>query len=116
MGHSLTLPPLPHHPPVVPPTTTASTKCRLPAAAPSHQSAPPAAPSVATISPLRHTTQAQREEATGLRYFNARYYDPELGMFISPDTIVLDPTNAMDYNRYAYARGNPNKYNDQSGH
>jgi pimeloyl-ACP methyl ester carboxylesterase len=39
-----------------------------------------------------------------------------LGQFISPDTLVPDPTNVMDYNRYAYARGNPLKYNDPTGH
>ena len=26
--------------------------------------------------------------ATGLYYYNARYYDPTIGRFISPDTIV----------------------------
>jgi hypothetical protein len=34
----------------------------------------------------------------------------------SPDTLVPDPTNVFDYNRYAYARLNPLKYNDPSGH
>ncbi len=27
-------------------------------------------------------------DGSGLYYYNARYYDPGLGMFISPDTIV----------------------------
>jgi RHS repeat-associated protein len=27
----------------------------------------------------------------GLIYMNARYYLPEVGRFISPDTIVLEP-------------------------
>jgi len=47
---------------------------------------------------------------------NARYYDPQLGQFISPDTLVPDATQLMDFNRYAYARGNPMKYNDPTGH
>jgi RHS repeat-associated protein len=59
---------------------------------------------------------SQPEDATGLLYYNARYYDPQLGQFISPDTIVPDPTQLIDYNRYLYARGNPVKYNDPSGH
>ncbi|MEZ4868012.1 MAG: polymorphic toxin-type HINT domain-containing protein [Caldilineaceae bacterium] len=49
-------------------------------------------------------------------YYNARYYDPEIGQFISPDTVVPDPTNLFAYNRYMYSFGNPLKYNDPSGH
>ena len=49
-------------------------------------------------------------------YYNARYYDPEIGQFISPDSIVPDPTHVFDYNRYMYVRGNPLKYTDSSGH
>ena len=58
----------------------------------------------------------QKRDATGLLYFNARYYDPQIGQFISPDTIVPDPTLLIDYNRYLYSRGNPLKYNDPTGH
>jgi|GEM_PF-5641801 len=47
---------------------------------------------------------------------NARYYDPLVGMFISPDTIVPDAGVLIDYNRYAYVRGNPFMYNDPTGH
>ena len=58
----------------------------------------------------------QRLDGSGLVYMNARYYDPLVGMFISPDTIVPDAGVLIDYNRYAYARGNSLKYNDPSGH
>jgi RHS repeat-associated protein len=58
----------------------------------------------------------QKEDASGLYYYNARYYDPAIGQFISPDTLVPDPTNLQDYNRYMYVRGNPLRYNDPSGH
>ena len=30
----------------------------------------------------------QKRDATGLMYYNARYYDPALGTFISPDSMV----------------------------
>ncbi len=30
------------------------------------------------------------ESVTGLLYYNARYYDPALGTFLSPDTLVSD--------------------------
>jgi RHS repeat-associated protein len=59
----------------------------------------------------------QREEAAlGLYFYNARRYDPALGHFLSPDTVVPEPGNALDYHRYAYVRFNPLKYTDPSGH
>jgi len=64
----------------------------------------------------RSFTGQQKDFGSGLIYFNARYYDPEIGQFISPDTIVPDPGNLLDYNRYAYARLNPMKYTDPTGH
>ena len=69
-------------------------------------------------SELRTTQRftSQLTDGTGLVYMNARYYDPQLGQFISPDTLVPDATQLMDFNRYAYARGTPMKYNDPSGH
>lgn len=66
--------------------------------------------------PTDYTFTGQRQDNTGLVYMNARYYDPELGQFISPDTLVPDATGVFDYNRYMYARGNPMKYNDPDGH
>jgi hypothetical protein len=33
-----------------------------------------------------------------------------------PDTIVPDPANPQDWNRYSYARNNPLKYTDPTGH
>ena len=47
---------------------------------------------------------------------HARYYDPATGQFISPDTLVPDPNDVLSYNRYLYARGNPLRYVDPSGH
>jgi RHS repeat-associated protein len=61
-------------------------------------------------------TGQEEDSGTGLLYYNARYYDPQLGQFLSPDTLVPEPTSFLDYNRYLYARGNPLKYSDPSGH
>lgn len=55
-------------------------------------------------------------DASGLISMNARYYDPQLGQFISPDTLVPDGTNVFDYNRYMFVRGNPLRFHDPTGH
>jgi RHS repeat-associated protein len=57
----------------------------------------------------------QRLDDTGLYYYGARYYDPEIGRFISADTIVPDPMNPQSFNRYSYCLNNPLKYIDPSG-
>ena len=62
------------------------------------------------------TFTGQKRDATGLMYYNARYYDPALGTFISPDSLVPNQRRVIDYNRFAYARNNPLRYNDPSGH
>ncbi len=59
---------------------------------------------------------SQKLDETGLYYYGARYYDPALGQFVSPDTIVPDETEVFAYNRYMYGYGNPVKFNDPSGH
>ena len=53
---------------------------------------------------------------TGLYYYNARYFDPELGRFIQPDTIIPDLSNPQSYNRYSYVLNNPLRYTDPTGH
>src|SRR5690606_32546365 len=63
----------------------------------------------------RYTGQVLDEE-TGLYYYNARYYDPELGRFVQADTIVPEAGNSQALNRYSYCANNPLKYVDPSGH
>jgi RHS repeat-associated protein len=53
---------------------------------------------------------------TGLMYYGARYYDPQVGRFAAADTIVPNPSNPQDLNRYTYVRGNPINGVDPSGH
>jgi filamentous hemagglutinin len=57
-----------------------------------------------------------KDEETGLYYYGARYYDPELGRFIQADTIIPDLDNPQSYNRYAYTLNNPLRYTDPTGH
>lgn len=61
-------------------------------------------------------TSKNLDQETGLYYFECRYYDPEIGIFIQPDTMVPDPESSQDFNRYMYCRGNPVRYNDPDGH
>jgi RHS repeat-associated protein len=67
--------------------------------------------------PTDYTYTGQRvvESLGGLMDYNARYYDPYLNRFISPDTIIPDTANPQDLNRYAYVRNNPMLYTDFSG-
>ncbi|MEN8614354.1 RHS repeat-associated core domain-containing protein, partial [Dehalogenimonas sp. THU2] len=58
----------------------------------------------------------QRLDSTGLYYYNARYYDPAIGRFISADTVVPSFSNPQALNRYSYVFNNPLKYIDPSGH
>jgi RHS repeat-associated protein len=57
----------------------------------------------------------QRLDNSGLYFYNARYYDPWLGRFISPDITVPDPANPQGYNKYTYVLNNPLKYVDPTG-
>ena len=52
---------------------------------------------------------------TGLMYLNARYYDPVLARFVTPDD--WDPLLlGVGTNRYAYAGNDPVNKSDQNGH
>ena len=47
---------------------------------------------------------------------NARLYDPTIARFLSTDTMILNPFDTQDFNRYSYVKNNPLKYVDPSGH
>ena len=65
--------------------------------------------------PTDKTFTSQRSEDFGLLDYNARYYSAALGSFVSPDTLVPQPSNMLDWNRYDYMHGNPVRLNDPSG-
>ncbi len=52
----------------------------------------------------------------GLYYYNARYYLPGAGRFLSADTLVPDPQNPQSFNRYAYVLNSPINFSDPTGH
>jgi RHS repeat-associated protein len=63
-------------------------------------------------------TGHERDAETGLDYFGARYYRPQVGRFTTVDPelnvkeALVDPQR---WNRYAYAKNNPLKYVDPDG-
>ncbi len=60
-------------------------------------------------------TGHQYDQTTGLIYAQARFYDPTLGRFLSPDPMAVDTTSAFNFNRYAYANNSPYKFTDPDG-
>jgi RHS repeat-associated protein len=54
------------------------------------------------------------DRVTGLDYLNARYYDPDIGRFISPDPL-FDSERPQTINPYAYGLNNPASFSDPSG-
>ena len=61
-------------------------------------------------------TGKELDDETGLYFYGARYYDPQIGRFIQPDTIVPHPYNPQSLNRYSYCYNNPINLTDPTGH
>ncbi len=56
------------------------------------------------------------DQTANLYYFGARYYDPMLGRFLSPDTQLASALTTIDtLNRYAFALNNPVTFIDPTG-
>jgi RHS repeat-associated protein len=71
---------------------------------------------IGDINPFRYRGYYYDKE-TQLYYLNARYYDPEVGRFISQDNIsYLAPETINGLNLYAYCGNNPVMYLDRAGH
>jgi RHS repeat-associated protein len=73
-----------------------------------------------TSSPLLNAaftfTGRELDDESGLYYYRARYYDPQLGRFLQVDPHpgrIQNP--ASSNNRYSYALNNPTTYRDPSG-
>ncbi|HEY0781963.1 MAG TPA: RHS repeat-associated core domain-containing protein, partial [Thermoanaerobaculia bacterium] len=60
-------------------------------------------------------TGHEQDQETGLYYFQARYYDPELGRFLSEDPAEGAIANPPSLHRYLYAYANPTVYVDPDG-
>jgi RHS repeat-associated protein len=67
--------------------------------------------------PTDYRFTGQREDGyIKLTVMGARWYDGQLGRWISPDSIIPDPANPQSFNRFSYTRNNPVKFRDPSGH
>lgn len=66
-------------------------------------------------------TGQEEDEETGLYYYGARYYNPEVGRFMGQDPAVYDERlfenlrNPQALNSYSYVLNNPIKYIDPNG-
>lgn len=81
------------------------------------QAAAAADPGCSPTNPLepRGFIGERHDPEIGLLYLHARYYDPVIGRFLSPDT--LDPIDeGVGTNRYAYALNDPINKSDPNGH
>jgi RHS repeat-associated protein len=64
--------------------------------------------------PTTYNYTGQRlDGVTGLLYYNARYYDPVSGRFVSADTVQ---GNGQGMDPYGYVGGNPETSTDPTGH
>ena len=55
------------------------------------------------------------DEQAGLIYARARWYDPAMGRFLSPDSIRSHQSHPFDLNRFSYAYNSPYYYTDPTG-
>jgi len=63
------------------------------------------------------TGQHKMDDSVGLIYYGARFYDPALGRWAQPDTIVPQASQGVQaWDRFAYTNNNPVLYTDKTGH
>lgn len=60
-------------------------------------------------------TGQEHDSESDLYYYNARYYNPVLGRFLSRDASLGTTGNILSRNPYIYTQNNPLKYTDPSG-
>ena len=56
------------------------------------------------------------DSGTALYFYQSRWYDPLIGRFLAADTIVPQPQNPQNLNRYSYVGNQPLGFIDPSGH
>jgi len=68
--------------------------------------------------PTRYTFTGQYSHVAdfGLLFYNARWYDSELGRFVQADTDVPESQGVQAWDRYAYVNNSPVNFTDPTGH
>jgi len=56
-----------------------------------------------------------QDAATGLTYMQQRYYDPQIGMFLSVDPVTAYQGLGSQFHRYRYGNNNPYRFTDPDG-
>ena len=56
-----------------------------------------------------------QDAVTGLTYMQQRYYEPQLGVFLSVDPVTAYSGIPTHFNRYWYVAGNPYRFHDPDG-
>jgi RHS repeat-associated protein len=56
-----------------------------------------------------------QDAATGLVQMQQRYYDPDIGRFLSVDPVTAYSGDPRHFNRYVYGYNNPYRFNDPDG-
>jgi RHS repeat-associated protein len=57
----------------------------------------------------------QQTDSDGLIYLRARYYNPSMGTFLTPDPVMASLSRSGSMNGYGYVEGNPTNLTDPSG-
>ena len=63
----------------------------------------------------RWFTGKSEAAALSVQYFDARWYDADLGRFLSVDPVDFQEGDVHSFNRYTYANNNPYRYVDPNG-
>lgn len=61
-------------------------------------------------------TGKEKDQESGLSYYDSRYYSSKMQRFIQPDTLLPNVYDPQQLDRYSYVRNNPLRYTDPSGH
>ena len=69
-----------------------------------------------SIDPDQRFTGQKLDPETGLYYYGGRYYDAEIGRFVSADPFVQTLFEPQNLNRYSYVINNPQNYIDPDGY
>ncbi len=72
-------------------------------------------PNASAVSEYQYTGQFS-DSYINLLWYGSRHYDPALGRFISPDSIVPGLDNPQAWDRFSYTFNNPVRYVDPDGH